>query len=186
MKLQTPWLERAQSYDGTQLRSHFIYECTGILGSACLAFIGPCEVTLEHLVDLEDVRRKAPIYSPRMLHFILEDFHLDLAAGILLQRLMVGQLAEELGRRGVKGLERRGDDLYWNEKKLNVSIATRSPVSTLIHLGINIETEGVPVPAVGLEEWDIAPEALAKSFLQNLEQEYGEIWKAAYKVRPVG
>jgi hypothetical protein len=186
MKLHTDWLEPAQGYDGTQLRSHFIYECTGVLGSACLGFIGPCEVSLDHLVDLEDVRRKAPIYSPRMLHFIVEDFHLDLAAGVLLQRLMVCLLAEELGSRGVKDLERRGDDLYWREKKLNVSIATRSAVSTLIHLGINVETEGAPVPAVGLAQWDIAPEGLAKAFLQNLEKEYGQVWAATYKVRPVG
>jgi hypothetical protein len=179
-------LERGQDYDGTQLRSHFIYECTGALGNGCLAFVGACEVNLNHLVDLEDVRRRAPIYSPRMLHFILEDFHLDLAAGVLLQRLMVCLLAEELARRGVPGLERRGDDLYWQEKKLNVSIATRSAVSTLIHLGVNIETAAAPVPAVGLAQWDITPEGLAKSFLQKLEQEYGSMWAATYKVRPVG
>jgi uncharacterized protein len=185
MKLQTHWLETPLNYDGTQLRSHFIYQCTGILGNSCLGFIGGCEVGLDHLVDLEDVRRKAPIYSPRMLHFLLEDFHLDLAAGVLLQRLMVSMVAEELVGRGVQGLQRRGDDLYWQEKKLNVSIATRSSASTLIHLGINIDTERAPVPAVGLAEWDIAPEALAKSFMKKLEKEYGEIWMATYKVREV-
>ena len=185
MKLQTRWYEGSLRYDGTQLRSHFIYQSTGILGNVCMGFQGPCEVSLDHLVDLEDVRRKAPIFSPCMLHFLLEDFHLDLPAAVCLQRLMTGMVAEELAGRGVKDLERRGDDLYWREKKLNVSIATRSATSSLIHLGINIETEGVPVPAVGLAQWDIAPEAFAKSFLQRLEREYEDIWAATYKVRAV-
>jgi hypothetical protein len=185
MNLKIHWHDAPLKYDGTQLRSHFIYQRTGTLGNSCMGFIGSCEVSLDHLVDLEDVRRKTPIFSPRMLHFLLEDFHLDLAAGVCLQRLMVCVLAEELAGRGVKELERRGDDLYWQEKKLNVSIATRSGISTLIHLGINIETEGAPVPAVGLAQWDIAPEALAKSFLQRLEKEYEDIWEATYKVRPV-
>lgn len=185
MKLKTQWLEEPIVYDGRQLKSHFLYGKTGYLGNICAGFIGECRVPVENLVDLSDVRRNAPIYSPRMLHFILEDFHLDLAAGILLQRVMVCSLLECLQRRGIRGLRRQGDDLYRGDHKLNVSIATRSPVSTLIHLGVNIETKGTPVPTVGLQEWDVAPAELAKTFLESLQKEYEEIFQAAYKVRPV-
>ncbi|MDX1386691.1 MAG: DUF366 family protein, partial [bacterium] len=65
------WHEGEITYDGTQLRSHWVYETFGVLGDSCVAFLGPCEVPLDRMVDLEDVRKRSPIAGPKMLHFIL-------------------------------------------------------------------------------------------------------------------
>jgi hypothetical protein len=173
-------------YDGSQLSSHFAYRNFGLLGDSLVAFAGPCEVKLEAMVDLEDVRRQDPIFSRSMLHFLWESFHFELRAAASFQRLMVAVVAEELTRRGVREVQRRGDDLYVAGKKLSVSIAAASPVSSLIHLGLNLTGEGAPVAAVGLEELGIDAGGLAKLCLERFKEEYEGILKATYKVRPVG
>ncbi len=183
--MQIAFIEKNLKYDGSQLSSHFAYRDLGILGDSCVAFIGPCEVKLESMVDLEDVRDRAPIYSPLMLHFILESFQLDLKAAVLLQRLMVTQILQLLQERGVQGLRREGDDIFFQDKKLSVSIATQSPVSTLIHIGLNIQIEGVPVKAVGLAGWGVDPVEFAKACLKKIQAEYLEVLKATWKVRGV-
>ena len=172
-------------YDGSQLSSHFAYRNFGILGDSLVAFLGPCEVKLEAMVDLEDVRRRDPIFSRRMLHFLGESFSLNLSGAAAFQRLMVAVVAEQLRAAGVEGLSRRGDDLYHGNKKLSVSIATASPVSTLIHLGLNVTGEGAPVPAIGLGELGVDATAFAKLCLEGFKQEYEGVLKASYKVRPV-
>lgn len=179
------FIDKEILYDGSQLSSHFAYRELGCMGDSCTAFIGPCEVSLKRMVDLEDVRREAPIYSPRMLHFLLENFSLDLKGGVLLQRLMVVGVLEELRRQGSSDVVRQGDDLWIGERKLSVSIATRSPVSTLIHLGINIRSEGTPVPTIGLSELKLEPVAFGKGCLEKFQKEYLGILKATYKVRAV-
>src|SRR5262249_39528516 len=83
-------------YDGQQLSPHWIYRQFGLLGNAIAVFAGPAQVTLEHMVDLEDVRNQAPIYSPSMLHFVGEWFIDSLEGGILLQHLFVGEIYETL------------------------------------------------------------------------------------------
>ncbi len=183
--MKTAWIEQEIKYDGSQLSSHFAYKTLGILGDSCVAFVGPCEVKLNAMVDLEDVRKNAPIYSPRMLHFILESFHLDLRATVLLQRLLIAMLKDTLQERGISNFKREGDDLFQNFKKLSVSIATRSPVSCLIHLGINIQTEGTPVPTVGLEELGIDAVEFGKHCLDRWKKEYEAVFDATYKVRGV-
>jgi uncharacterized protein len=183
--MQIAFLEESLQYDGSQLSSHFAYKRLGLLGDSCVAFIGPCEVALAAMVDLEDVRRVAPIYSPKMLHFLLESFHLDLNAGVLLQRLCVAIVQEELRVRGISEVQRKGDDLYVGEKKLSVSIATRSLVSTLIHLGLNILSEGTPVPTMGLEEKGIDAREFGRACLKKFQGEFEDVLKATYKVRGV-
>ncbi|MBI1879344.1 MAG: DUF366 family protein [Chloroflexi bacterium] len=69
--------------------------------------------------------------------------------------------------------------------KLSVSIATASPTSTLIHTGFNIETEGTPVPAVGLAELDVDVPAFAAELLRRYAAEVHDIWLARCKVRAV-
>lgn len=180
------FLEIETTYDGRLLRSHWIYERTGLIGDAIVSFIGPCEVHLEQMVDLEDVARKAPIYSSLMLHFIVEHFGGDLKHMILYQRLLIVCLQEELMcEGGLAGLRRRGDDLYLEGNKLTVSIATSSPISHLIHTGINIISEGTPVPTKGLRDLGLNPQAFAVSVMNRFLDECEGINRARAKVRPV-
>lgn len=177
-------------YDGRQLAPHWLYRQFDLLGDAIAAFTGPCRVELDEMVDLEDVKADAPIYSPLMLHCIAEFFHTDLELTVYRQRLLImtaKELLEEITGRRVR---RQGDDLYLarpdgSPGKLSVSIATASSTSTLIHTGFNIETEGTPVPTVGLAELGVDIPTFAADLLHRYAAEVQDIWLARCKVRAV-
>lgn len=176
--------DREIHYDGAQLSPHWIYRQFDLLGDSLVSFVGGAKVDLDHMVDLEDVKKAAPIYSPKMLHFIGEWFCDSLDVGVLLQHLFVCEAYELLLEKGVVGLRRRGNDLYLNDRKLSVSIATRSPVSVLMHTAFNIETEGTPVPTVGLSELRVHAPAFAAEALSRFKAD-SEIWyRARVKVLP--
>ncbi len=180
------WLETEITYDGNQLRPHWIYKNHGLLGDACVAFIGPCELPIEKMVDLEDVTHHRPIHSQKMLHFIAEFFHTDLEKTILLQRNLVSLAQQEIVFRTKNSqLIRGGNDLYEEGAKLSVSIATATPISTLIHFGINILKEGTPVPTKGLADYQIEPITFAKSLLETFKNEVETLAIHRAKVRAV-
>ncbi|HWJ02983.1 MAG TPA: DUF366 family protein [Verrucomicrobiae bacterium] len=144
-----------RTYDGTQLSSLFSYRNFKVQGDSIAVFRGPCNVALTEMVDLEDVLARDHIFSHDMLHFIVEHFDMDLEKTVVRQRLLVAIIKEELEKHGVKDIHRDGDDLFRQANKLSVSIATLSPVSTLIHTGLNISSIDTPVPTVSLAELGI-------------------------------
>ena len=79
-----------RTYDGSQLRSHWIFEEIGLQGDAIVAFRGPAEVRGEHLVDLVDRRDGLFIAADDMLHLVLEAFDPRLDRAVFLQRLLDG------------------------------------------------------------------------------------------------
>lgn len=179
------------TYDGRQLAPHWIYRNHDFLGNAIVAWRGECEVKLTEMVDIEDVKANAPIYSPQMVHFIAEFFDLDLEKTVYRQRLLIVTAKEWLEERLNTPVIRRGDDLFVKRPqddrtgKLSVSIATCSPVSTLIHTGFNVLTEGTPVATTGLAELQINPDEFATAVLERYAAEVEDIWEARCKVRPV-
>lgn len=148
--MKTILTDKEIKYEGWQLTPHWIYKNFKIQGDATVAFIGECEVKLSEMVDIEDVINDEPIYSKLMLSFISEQFNVDLVEGVFRQRLLICIIKEALEKRGIK-VVRNGDDLFVNNKKLTVSIATKSLTSILIHTGINIDSQGAPVSACGLK-----------------------------------
>lgn len=183
--LKTLFLDKEIFYDGSQLSSHWILKKASLRGDALVAFIGGAEVA-EHLVDLEDSIAGKKIFSSRMLHFIAEHFDPDLERMILRQRLFISLLQQSLiGRTGKPEIVRRGNDLFWKDFKLTVSIATASPVSCLMHTGINIENRGTPVPTKGLSDFDIDPRPFAAEVMRAYEEELNGIRWARCKVRGV-
>jgi hypothetical protein len=195
-------------YDGSQLRSHWIYQTTGLKGDAIVAFMGKADVHA-HLVDLEDVQKNAFIYSEKMLHFLVEHFDTDLEKAVLRQRMLMVIVKEKIqsstgilpvradegtGKMPVlldslreRVLCRVGDDLFIGDRKLSVSIATVSPVSTLIHVGLNISSKNTPVPAIGLDELigEPAVPAFAETVMTAYREELQSIYNARCKVRGV-
>lgn len=185
-KVKTYWHPERMSYDGHQLRSLWAFRTFGLQGDSLVSFAGPCRVEVNSLVDVADALNQVPIYSQDMLHFIVEHFSLDLEKTVLRQRLLMVIVKELLEETAGVRLVRRGDDLYYQGRKLSVSIATLSPVSTLIHAGLNIVPEGAPVSAAGLEEMgleDIPGVALA--ILGAYAAETEGIYLARCKVRGV-
>lgn len=178
------WTDRID-YDGTQLRPHWIYRNFGVLGNAIIAFTGEVNVTLDKMVDLTDVREQEHIYSPSMLNFIVEHFATDLETAVYQQLLLMVAIKEELEQYEII-VKRIGDDLYLDRGKLSVSIATRSVVSTLIHVGLNIETEGTPVKTVGLKELGIPDiNSFAEGVMLRYKRELERIYEARCKVRGI-
>lgn len=171
------------NYDGSQLQSHWIYRKYGILGDAAVAFQGEVNVNLDKMVDLADVQVKEFIYSPLMLNFIVEHFSTDLELAIYRQRLFMVCIKEELEQFEIE-VNRIGDDLYINRGKLSVSIATCTTVSTIIHVGLNIETQGTPVKTMGLNELGIADiSAFADKVMLRYKMELEQIYEARCKVK---
>ncbi len=184
--MKTLFIDREIKYIGSQLAPHWIYKNFKIQGDAIVAFCGECEVKLTEMVDIEDVINNEPIYSKYMLSFISEQFNIELVEGVFRQRLLMCCIKEALEKRGFK-VSRNGDDLFVNDKKLSVSIATKSITSVLIHTGVNILSEGAPIPVSGLES-DLGIKDV-KEFAQEVMTAYSEeiddIVLASTKVRGV-
>ena len=175
-------------YDGTQLRSLYAYLEHGLLGDSLTSWIGPCQVELDHMVDGEDVRARSRICGSRMLHFILEKFDVELATAVAYQRLMgclvIDRLRELSPREPlVKNLERRGDDIYLEDRKLNISVATQSPSSSLVHFAINISNEGTPVETLSLGDLGVSPNDFVGPFMESVCAEVESIQRATQKVK---
>ena len=180
-------------YIGSQLAPHWIYKNFHILGDAVVAFIGEMDVKITEMVDIEDVISNSPIYSKKMVSFIIEQFGISLSECVLRQRFLIGIIIEEL--RKILGdkysIRRSGDDIFVNingiYKKLSVSIATKSTTSGLIHTGLNIDPSGAPVDACGLttDLGIIDIETFAKNVMNRYIEEDMEILEATCKVRGV-
>jgi len=183
------------TYDGTQLRSLYAYSEYDVQGDSILAFRGPCRVGVENLVDMEDRKNRAEITSDEMAHFLVELFDSDLDRAVILQRLflcVIKDVIEEL--KPELFIVRKGDDLYIEveeeegeeeNRKLTVSVATASPVSTLIHVGINVSSDNTPVPTLGLEDLDVPVDDFILKVLQGFINEIKGIEEARCKVRGV-
>lgn len=180
------YIAKEIAYTGEELQSHWAYRRFHILGDSMVAFQGPCHVAVDRMVDLADVKAGAPIKSERMLHLIVEHFGDGLEKTVLRQRLLVCIIGETLTDFGVKtALVRRGDDLFQGDDKLSVSIATKTPVSSMIHVGLNVVTQGTPVPTAGLADMGIDPERLARDVIHRYINEMQGVREAQCKVRGV-
>lgn len=188
--MQSLFIKEKMIYDGQQLHSLFAYLTYGVLGNSIVSWIGPCKISFEHMVDGEDLLAESPIEGDEMLHFIVEVFDRDLFSGVALQRLFASMIRDYLqaeAKTALHGrqLERDGDDIFMGEKKLNISIATKSPVSTMIHLAMNITNKGTPVETCSLEDFKLDPEKVANDVMTKFQREFESILKATQKVRPV-
>lgn len=186
--LKTLFIDDEIKYTGVELAAHWIYKNYKIMGNAIVSFIGECDVNLNHMVDIEDVINNEPIYSKKMLSFIEENFDSTLTETVYKQRLLVTITKELIEKKCPSvNITRKGDDLFIDNKKLSVSIATKSITSTLIHFGLNIDAHGAPVNAA-----DLVNDAkiknikdFANEILNTYKEEVSDIKLAACKVRGV-
>jgi hypothetical protein len=186
------FLEEKIKYTGAELRPHWISERTKSFESAMVAFAGPCDVATAELVDLEDSRVGDFIRAKEMLHFLAESFSADLELAICHQRLLVALFAEKLRTRlsasDAARVLRDGDDIFVSgegePRKLSVSIVTASPVSTLLHFGVNIDADGAPVKAIGLRDLGVDYKDLAMDVMESWQAEVVSMARARCKVVP--
>jgi len=173
-------------YDGSQISSLWGYSIQGVQDDSIIAFRGKCDVKIEHMIDLEDKREGESIESPDMLHFIIEHFDsTDLKLIYARQRLFTAIVAEVLMSVGIR-TERMGDDLFVDDRKLTVSIASTSAVSQKIHFGINVSHNyygNLEDLGPGVSETDI--HNMMTSIATRYVSEIDDIEKDLRKSRPL-
>ncbi|MGE3974595.1 MAG: DUF366 family protein [Bdellovibrionales bacterium] len=185
--MKTLWIDQKNIYDGSQLRSLYAYMEHSLLGDSAIAWRGPCQVT-DHMVDGEDKKANAEIRGGDMIHFIVELFDSQLFAAVGIQRLLASLVKDQivtLQPRLAEKIYRDGDDIYLRGttlKKFSISIATQSPVSSLIHFAINVSNDGTPVPTCSLQDFEIEPTVFAKSVLEQFAREMSSVRDATRKV----
>ena len=190
MKLiQTYFHQDNLAYTGVELSPHFILSQFKKEGSCLAAFHGSCFVKTDDLVDWEDRLNHDHIKAAKMVHFLGEFFGITLKEGVWIQRMLASFIHDWLQDKGIKNT-RSGDDIFIDQgmaqsKKLTVSIVTVSPVSVLLHLGVNIDSTGAPVSAIGLFDLGLDPVELTHTILKSFETEYESVARACVKVRPV-
>ncbi len=186
--MKSIFIDKEFKYDGTQLRSLFAYLDYELMGDSVTAWVGACDIPNEHMVDGEDLLLNAAICGDKMLHFIVEKFDISLFAGVSLQRLFaslaVDQLVDLMADKELAiNLYREGDDIYLEDRKLSISIATQSPTSTLVHFAVNVINDGTPVSTLSLEDLDVNPKIFAESLMAAFCKEVETITQATQKVK---
>lgn len=187
--MKTLWIAENIHYDGSQLKPLFTYLKWGLLGDSVVAWKGSCNVSFDHMIDGEDLIAESEIAGSEMIHFIIEVFDRELAAGVLLQRLFAAivkdlmvELSPELDD---QSLVRDGDDIYWGDRKLSISIASKSAVSTMVHFAVNVSNLGTPVKTASIEDLGIDPKEFAVAAMDALALEWSSVLMATRKVRPL-
>lgn len=185
--MKSQWLEKKLDYDGSQLRPLFNYLEHGLQGASVVGFRGACKVAWTHMIDGEDLRAQSPIEGSDMVHVLVEFFHLNLFSAVAFQRLIADIAASVIYERteGKVRLRREGDDLYLNDAKLSISIATKSAVSELIHFAVNVSQKGTPVKTCALEDFGVNPELFGRILIARVAHEFSSCLEATEKVRPV-
>ncbi len=178
--LRTRLLPGRRTYDGTQIAAQWALRDLGIPGDSAVAFLGPCDVPTEGLLDIEDRRAGEFLRAREMLHLIVEHFGERLDAAVWRQRILVTLAAELLRARRIE-VRRSGNDLFVEHRKLSVSIASCGAVSAKIHLGINVDPAGAPVPALGLARMRVPARPFARTLLAAYASECASALRAQAK-----
>jgi hypothetical protein len=154
MPIKHKHLQEHLEYDGSQINPSWAFKEFNIKGSSIITWLGPMNISELNLKDFADIGLE--IKSDNMAHFIIEFFDCqpaNMRIAYLRQRLFVMIFREELFNKGINS-KREGDDVFIENRKLSVSIASSSLSSMKIHFAVNIEDKGTPndVETIGLFE----------------------------------
>lgn len=173
-------------YDGSQMAPLWAYTM-GVKGDSMVLFHGSMDVTLESMKDVEDKIGKKAIKGDNLIHIIVERFDspASMRLAYYMQRLLIVCIKDVLERHGIR-TKRKGDDLFVDDRKLTVSIASAGVSSEKIHCGINLTTKGVPddIKVVALEDFGILEwKAIAQEIAINYIEEIDKIEEDIVKTR---
>ena len=144
MEIVYKFINENFAYDGSQIDPSWAFKKYGIKGSSIIAWRGPVNITPDNLKDFADVGLE--IKSNEMVNIICEFFDVqpaNIRMAYMRQRLLVLLFREELTKLGVESY-REGDDIYVDNAKLTISIASVSISSMKIHFAFNIRDNGTP------------------------------------------
>ncbi|OGC79071.1 MAG: hypothetical protein A2145_06510 [candidate division Zixibacteria bacterium RBG_16_40_9] len=167
-------------FNGEQLKEHWAAENYDVVGDSIVAFIGPCQVSPDFLFDIRHRKKKTPIKSELMLHFIAEHFDTDYEKAVLRQKLLIHILKDKLNHRlGGDTLQRWGDDLFDGDAKVTITAVVKTKVSTKIHVGVNISSKNTPVKTKGLQDYNLDAQEVSQVVMNQYRL---DILKIAEKI----
>lgn len=182
-KISIKFIEKEITYTGEQIAPLWAFENFNIKGDSIIIFIGRLKVKRENLVDAEDKieaekeKEEFPISADKALNFIAEHFDsADLRLAYHRQRILIFSAMEKIEEFCGKKLERKHSDIYFNGKKLSVSIANRGLNSHKIHFALNIASTGFPenVECCSLSELGINKRDVIKKLGIEIAERYAE------------
>ncbi|ENN96696.1 hypothetical protein J422_00966 [Methanocaldococcus villosus KIN24-T80] len=175
-------------YTGKEIEELWAFKLFNTQKDNIVAFKGRMEVRREFMKDLKDLKREnldIPIKSELAINFIVEHFDISLREIYLRQRILIFIAKEVIESYGIK-LKRDGDDLYYKDRKLSVSIASKGKISGKIHLGINILSKGAEhVKIIGLNDLKIDADEVMEKIAINYAKEIDKIEKDMRKTFPL-
>lgn len=183
--MRSRFIKDEMTYTGEQLHSLFALDTFGVAGDSIIAFIGPSDVPVREIVDIDDLKAGRRLHAPKMLHFIAEHFESDLEKTILRQYLLIDILGDYINEHiGRSIIRRQGNDLYDNDSLLTIAMATASPVSCLFHVGITIVPPAESaIKTKGLNSYNLDPVLLAQEVLERYTKDVEKIALTRCKVR---
>ena len=178
--------EDGNEYDGSQINPSWAFQEFNVKDSNIVSWVGPMNILGDNLIDYEDVG--LDITGNKMLHFIVE--HFDEQPGNLKlayhrQRMLVMIMRDKLLDYGIKTTQ-DGDDIFIDNGKLSVSIATASISAMKIHFAVNITKKGTPadVNVASLEDNGISmddvyelQDKVANTYIETIETIMKDITK---------
>ncbi len=177
-------LTEAIKYDGSQISPLWAYGM-GIKGDSIVVFHGPMDVTPDNMKDLEDEKANKTIKGGDLIHFIVERFNspTSMRLAYYMQRLLVVSIRDVLCKHGIE-TTREGDDLFVDDGKLTVCIASAGVSSEKIHCGINITNDGTPddvktaaIGDLGIGDWKSFAGEISETFVKEIEDIESDISK---------
>ena len=169
------FIDEKVKYTGKELAPHWIMSNYRLIGDSIVSFVGEVEVPIDNMVDVEDRINDEPIYAKSMLNFIIEHFDYSIKEIALAQLLLIQSIREVFWDDYKVDLKRNGDDLFYDDRKLSVSIATKSIVSGLIHTALNIDSTGAPVKAsdineIGIKDYKLLAQKIMRRYSDNIDK----------------
>lgn len=189
--IEYQWYDR-HDYENNTLKPNFhqIRESTKFQ-NYLTAFYGKANITQEGLCDIVDIHGNEPFIDGYMLHFIAEFKDISNLESVLLQRRFITIVRDIIEEKTGKLLKQGGDDLYFDNKKLSVSIIAPTSLNTYImHAGFNIDNSAtLNVQSLNnlfgkeLESFEI--KNLADNIANKFDQEISSVLIAGFKVKIV-
>lgn len=178
-------LSKVQKVTLDVMKPHWAFKNFGLLGDSIVAFRGKIDVKREELIDLFELKRKSMLPDCLLLNFIVEHFGDDLGKAILRQRVLLSIAEEKIAHR-IEGrlINRLGDDLFVQDRKLSITAVTVNPVSSKIHTGICISSSE-KCKFIGLKELNIDVDELSEVIVAQYRADMHDLKTKEWRMRPV-
>jgi len=134
-----------------------------------LAFLGPAHIKVPALTKEKPATE---INCKKMLHFIVQYQKINTQTLLLLQHQLLNSIINYLGPTYTK----HQNKIYFLNLPISVSMLKYSKSTSLIYVGLYIDSTGLNFHVLDLHKLNISPKELALQVSQFYTKEVNEIW----------